>query len=300
MMHQWPELNYEQGKETYATLHMFTQIVGKIKLAVMPWINHSWHITLHLTPIGLSTRDMLFNDKHFQIEFDFLNHKLKIITSDGELKDFDLEGISVADFYHKIFTLLTNLGIHVVINTNPVELENIIPFEKDTENAGYNKTEAKALHMALLKAQHVLTHMRCNFKGKCSPVHFFWGSFDLAVSRFSGRTAPTHPGGIPNLPDWVAEEAYSHEVASVGFWPGSEILPEASFYAYLYPEPDGYKNAEVKPTDAYYHATLREFILPYSSVQKATNPEELLLAFINSTYEAGAALAHWDRAALES
>lgn len=231
MMHQWPELNYEQGKETYVTLHMFTQIVGKIKLAVMPWINHSWHITLHFTPTGLTTRDMLLNDKHFQIDFDFLNHKLKIITSDGELNDFDLEGISVADFYHKIFALLTNLGIHVEINTNPVELENIIPFEKNTENAGYNKTEAKALHLALLKAQNVLTHMRCNFKGKCSPVHFFWGSFDLAVSRFSGRTAPTHPGGIPNLPDWVAEEAYSHEVASVGFWPGSEGLPDASFYA---------------------------------------------------------------------
>jgi len=300
MKNQWPALSYKKGKDTYATLHMWTQIVGKIKLAVAPWINHSWHITQHLTPTGLSTLDMPYKNKNFQIDFDFIDHKLKVATSEGEFRDFDLYGNSVADFYHKIFEMLRDLDIDIEIHTTPVEMENPIPFEKDTVNATYEKTQAVALHQALLKMQNVLTHMRCDFKGKCSPVHFFWGSFDLAVSRFSGRKAPPHPGGIPHLPDWVAQEAYSHEVASFGFWPGSEALPEAAFYAYLYPEPDGYKNAEVKPKGAYYHETLREFILPYNMVQKSNNPEEMLSEFLNSTYEAGSTLAKWDRYELES
>lgn len=300
MQSPWPTLSYNEGKDTYATLHMWTQIVGKIKLAVMPWINHSWHITLHITPIGLSTHDMPYKNKNFQIDFDFIDHKLKIVTSDGELQDFDLQGISVADFYKKIFAALKDLEIDLKIHTTPVELEKPIPFEKDTVHHTYEKSQVKALHQALLKIQNVLTHMRCNYIGKCSPVHFFWGSFDLAVSRFSGRTAPTHPGGIPNLPDWVAEEAYSHEVASFGFWPGSEALPEPAFYAYLYPEPTGYNKAEVKPTEAYYHQTLREFILPYSVVQKSKNSEGILLEFLNSTYEVGARLAKWDRVTLDS
>lgn len=300
MKNQWPVLSYEKGKDTYATLHMWTQIVGKIKLAVMPWINHSWHVTLHLTPTGLSTRDMPSENNNFQIDFDFIDHQLKIITSDGDKKTFDLQGISVADFYQKIFTDLGELGIDVQIFSTPVEMENPIPFEKDTKNATYDKEEARALHQALLKAQNVLTHVRCNFTGKCSPVHFFWGSFDLAVSRFSGRRAPKHPGGIPSLADWVAQEAYSHEVASFGFWPGSEALPEAAFYAYLYPAPEGYKNAKVKPEGAYFHETLSEFILPYSIVQKSADPEKMLLEFLNSTYEAAATLAEWDREALET
>ena len=297
---QWPALNYDKGKDTFATLHMWTQIVGKIKLAVVPWINHSWHVTLHLTPTGLTTSDMPFKAKNFQIDFDFLDHQLKIITSDGEKREFDLEGISVADFYQKIFALLNEMDIDIKIHSMPVEIENPIPFEKDTVHATYDKEQAQTLHQALLKAQNVLTHIRCNFTGKCSPVHFFWGSFDLAVSRFSGRTAPKHPGGIPHLADWVAQEAYSHEVASFGFWPGSEAFPEAAFYAYLYPEPEGYKDAEMKPEGAYYHETLREFILPYSIVQKSINPEENLTEFLNSTYEAGATLAKWDRKSLET
>ena len=300
MVSKWPVLSYENGKDTYATLHMWTQIVGKIKLAVMPWINHSWHITQHVTPTGLSTLEMPYKNKNFQIDFDFIDHKLKIITSDGELRDFDLEGNSVADFYRKIFEMLRVLGIDLKIFSTPVEMENPIPFEKDTINATYDKTQSAALHQALLKMQNVLTHMRCNFTGKCSPVHFFWGSFDLAVSRFSGRTAPKHPGGIPHLADWVAQEAYSHEVASLGFWPGSEVLTEAAFYAYVYPEPEGYKTAEVKPEGAYYHDTLREFILPYSVVQKSADPEKMLLEFLNSTYEEAATLAKWDREALET
>lgn len=300
MNNQWPALSYEKGRDTYATLHMWTQIVGKIKLAVAPWINHSWHITLHLTPTGLSTRDMFFENKHFQIDFDFVHHQLRLIMNDGKDRGFDLDHLSVADFYQKIFALLSDSGIDLEIYSMPVEIEDPIPFENDTVHATYDRAQAQALHLALLKTQSVFIHMRCNFTGKCSPVHFFWGSFDLAVSRFSGRTAPTHPGGIPNLPDWVAEEAYSHEVASLGFWPGSEALPEPAFYAYMYPEPTGYKNAGVQPKGAYYHETLREFILPYSLVQKSDSPEEMLSEFLNSTYAAGATLAEWDRDALET
>lgn len=300
MENQWPKLSYEKGKDTYATLHMWTQVVGKIKLAVAPWINHSWHITLHLTPTGLSTLDMPYKGRNFQIDFDFIEHKLKVVTSEGASRYFDLEGNSVADFYHKIFEVLADLNINLEINSTPVEMENPIPFEEDTENKTYNKAQAAALHQALLKTQNVFTLMRCNFKGKCSPVHFFWGSFDLAVSRFSGRTAPTHPGGIPSLPDWVAEEAYSHEVASFGFWPGSEALPEASFYAYLYPAPEGYKSAKVKPEGAYFHDKLGEFVLPYNIAQQSDKPDKILLDFLNSTYEAGSTLANWDKDALES
>ena len=300
MENNWPILSYEKGKDTYATIHMWTQIVGKINLAVAPWINHSWHITQHITPTGLSTLEMPFKNKNFKIDFDFIDHKLKIVTSKGEFGDFSLENISVVDFYHKIFAVLEDLHIDIDIYTTPVEMENPIPFEKDDTNATYDKEQASALHQALLKAQNGFTHMRCNFTGKCSPVHFFWGSFDLAVSRFSGRKAPKHPGGIPHLPDCVAQEAYSHEVASFGFWPGSEALPEAAFYAYLYPEPDGYKEAEVKPKGAYYHNTLSEFILPYSTVQKSADPEGTLMEFLNSTYEAAATLANWNREALET
>lgn len=300
MENQWPTLSYEKAKDTYATLHMWTQIVGKIKLALVPWINHSWHITMHLTATGLSTLEMPYKNKHFQIDFDFINHKLKIVTSDGQFRDFDLHGNSVADFYRKIFAMLGEMEIDIKINSTPVEMENPIPFEKDSKNATYEKEQAAAWYQALLKISTVFTQMRSDFTGKCSPVHFFWGSFDLAVSRFSGRKAPTHPGGIPSLPDWVAQEAYSHEVASFGFWPGNEAIPEAAFYTYLYPEPPNYKKAKIKPKDAYFHKKLKEFILPYSIVQKSNNSEETLLQFLNSTYEAGANLAGWDRYALET
>src|SRR5690625_2605197 len=300
MESNWPKISYEKAKDSYVTMHMWTQIVGKIKLAVMPWINHSWHVTLHVTPTGLSTLDMPYKTKNFQIDYNFIHHKLKVTTSEGEERKFDLYGISVADFYQKLFAILKKLKIDVKINTKPVEIEHPIPFEKDVEHATYNKTQMVALHQALLKIQNVFTHVRCDFKGKCSPVHFFWGSFDLAVSRFSGQTAPKHPGGIPNLVDWVAEEAYSHEVASFGFWPGSNALPEPAFYACLYPEPEEYNEAEVEPKEAYYHKTLREFVLPYNIVQKSIKPEEVLLAFLKSTYKTGATLANWDRKVLES
>ncbi|HSV11265.1 MAG TPA: DUF5996 family protein [Hanamia sp.] len=299
MQQQWPVLSYEKGKDTFETLHMWTQIVGKIKLATLPWINHSWHITLHIVPYGLTTQTMPYKDQNFQIDFDFIDHHLKIITSKGELRKFDLHGISVADFYDNIFMLLKELNIDLIIRPVPVELENPIPFKKDTVHKTYDEEQVVAFHKALLCIQNVFMTFRSKFKGKSSPIHFFWGSFDLALSFFSGRRAPQHPGGVPGMPDWVAEEAYCREVSSCGFWTGSEGLTEAAFYSYLYPEPEGYKDAKVLPEEAYYNTTLREFILPYSAVQQSLQPEEKLLEFLNSTYHTGADLAKWDRELLE-
>ena len=289
MENQWPALSYDKGKDTYATLHMWTQIVGKIKLAVVPWINHSWHVTLHLTPTGLTTSDMPFKAKNFQIDFDFLDHQLKIITSDGEERKFD--------FYQKIMAELSDLKIDIKINSMPVEIENPIPFEKDTVHATYDKEQAHALHQALLKAQNVLTHMRCNFTGKCSPVHFFWGSFDLACTRFSGRTAPTHPGGAPNCADWVMEEGYSHELSSCGFWPGGG--DEGAFYCYAYPAPDGFADHPVAPAGAFFSEEFGQFLLPYESVRQSSNPDQMVRDFLQTTYAAAADRGDWDRAALE-
>ena len=295
----WPELSYEKAKETYETIHLWTQIVGKIKLVKLPWINHSWHITLFVTPLGLTTGDILGNDKHFQINFDFLQHHLQIITSKKEEQIFDLQSLSVASFYNNILTTLKAFGIECKINLIPNEIENATPFHLDNRHATYNPKHALALHEALLKANEIFTQFRAEFTGKCSPVHFFWGSFDLAVSRFSGEKAPLHPGGVPNLPDWVAQEAYCHEVSSCGFWPGNDAVPFAAFYNYIYPEPEGFKDFAVEPKSAYYDNNLREFLLPYQNVQQATNPSKTLLSFLHSTYEAAANLSRWDRNKLE-
>jgi hypothetical protein len=299
MQQQWPVLSYEKGKDTFETLHMWTQIVGKIKLATLPWVNHSWHVTLHIVPTGFTTQTMPYKDQNFQIDFDFIHHHLKIETSKGDLRKFDLHGISVADFYKKIFALLDELEIDLKIKPVPVEIENPIPFEKDTVHKTYDEETVIAFHKSLLLIQNVFMKFRGEFKGKCSPIHFFWGSFDLALSFFSGRRAPKHPGGIPGLPDWVAQEAYCREVSSCGFWAGGEGLTVPAFYCYLYPEPDGYKNAKVQPEEAYYNTTFREFILPYPAVQQSADPEKKLLEFLNSTYHAGADLAKWDRGLLE-
>ncbi|MDB5120621.1 MAG: hypothetical protein JWN56_1839 [Sphingobacteriales bacterium] len=300
MQKKWPVLSYKEGKNMYDTLHMWAQIVGKIKLATLPWVNHSWHITLHITPLGLSTQVMRYKDINFSIDFDFVEHQLKVYTSHGELRKFDLHNISVADFYSKIFELLHDLQIDVNIKPIPVEIANPIPFKQDTEHATYETERVRAFHQALLSIQDVFLQFRSKFKGKCSPIHFFWGSFDVALSFFSGRSAPKHPGGIPGLPNWVAEEAYCREVSSCGFWTGNDALPEAAFYCYLYPEPDGYKVAKIQPKEAYYHQALGEFILPYSAVQQSEYPEEALLSFLETTYSAGAELAGWDRATLEN
>lgn len=229
----------------------------------------------------------------------FLHHQLQIKTNTGAVHSIGLEGFSVADFYEKVLSLLQDLGIRVKINPIPNELVDPIPFYKDHVHSTYNPRQAEDLHKALLYSNEVFTRFRAAFNGKCSPVHFFWGSFDLAVSRFSGRNAPSHPGGVPNLPDWVAQEAYCKEVCSSGFWPGNEAVPFAAFYTYIYPEPEGYKDASVGPEQAYYHEELREFILPYEAVQKAENPSSVLLDFLHSTYNAAADLAHWDRESLE-
>jgi len=295
----WPVLSYEKGKATYDTLHMFTQIVGKIKLATLPWLNHSWSITLHITPTGLTTQNMPYQDQNFQIDFDFINHQLKISTNLNTSRHFDLYGISVADFYKKIFETMSDLNIHLKIRPIPAEIDNPIPFEEDTIHATYDKEQVIAFHEALLNIQDVFMQFRSIFKGKSSPIHFFWGSFDLALSFFSGRRAPKHPGGIPGLPDRIAEEAYCREVSSCGFWTGNDALPEPSFYCYLYPEPQGYKTSQIMPVEAYFNQTLGEFILPYSTVQKSENPDRILLDFLNSTYHVGANLAKWDRELLE-
>jgi hypothetical protein len=300
MKQKWPVLSYQKGKDTYSTLHMWTQIVGKIKLATLPWVNHSWHVTLHITPTGLTTHTMPYKDQNFQIDFDFVVHQLKIITSSGQAKQFSLNGMSVAEFYKKIFAMLKELGIDLKIKPVPSELADPIPFEQDTRNCTYDAEQVVAFHQALLNIQDVFMEFRGKFKGKCSPIHFFWGSFDLALSLFSGRRAPKHPGGVPGLPDWVAEEAYCREVSSFGFWTGNEGFAEAAFYCYLYPEPDGYKTAIIQPDGAYYNQTFGEFILPYSVVQSAEDPGSKLLEFLNSAYGIGADLAKWDRESLEN
>lgn len=294
MKKKWPVLSYENGRSTYETLQLWSQIVGKIKLATLPWVNHSWHIALHITPTGLTTQGMPYKDQNFQIDFDLVNHELKISTNTGNFKKFGLQGLSVAGFYDKIFELLKQLDIDLEIKPIPVEIANPVPFKSDTLHAGYEIEEVTAFHQALLSIQGVFMKFRGEFKGKCSPIHFFWGSFDLALSFFSGRRAPRHPGGVPGLPDWVAEEAYCREVSSSGFWTGSEALPEAAFYCYLYPEPEGYKNGKVLPAEAYYHTALGEFILPYADVQKSDDPENKLLDFLKSTYTLGSRLAAWD------
>lgn len=295
----WPELSYAEAHKTYETIHLWTQIVGKIRLVKTPWINHSWHVTLYVTPSGLTTSDIVAGDKHFQLDFDFINHQLQLKTSTGDTSSIDLKKLSVAGCYKQVLDALREAGIQADIYPVPNELEDPIPFHKDETHATYKPEHAVALHQAFLRVHDIFTRFRAEFSGKSSPVHFFWGSFDLAVSRFSGRDAPRHPGGVPNLPDWIAQEAYSKEVCSCGFWPGSEAYPAAAFYSYIYPEPEGYKDARIKPAQAYYHPELREFILPYDAVQEADDPDSVLLDFLRSTYEAAADLARWDRKALE-
>lgn len=295
----WPELSFKEAQKTYETIHLWTQIAGKIRLVKTPWINHSWHTTLYVTPCGFTTSDIADQEQHFQLDFDFIHHQLQLTTSAGEVRSIGLKGLSVAGFYQQILDALREVGIQAAIYPVPNELENPIPFYKDEIHATYNPEHAAALHQAFLRAHAVLNRFRAEFIGKSSPVHFFWGGFDLAVSRFSGRNAPKHPGGMLNLPDRVVQEAYSKEVYSSGFWPGNEAFPTAAFYSYIYPEPEGYKDARIKPDQAYYHPELGEFILPYEVVRTADDPESVLMDFLHSTYEAAANLAKWDRKALE-
>lgn len=294
-----PALPFAEWQETYATLHMWTQMVGKIRLVQTPWVNHSWHVALYVTARGLTTSPIPYGGRTFQIDFDFLDHQLLIQTNDGSAKTMRLAPRAVADFYEELMAKLAELDIAVKIHTTPNEVVNPVPFERDFEHKAYDAEYVSRFWRALAFADGVFKEFRAGFLGKCSPVHFFWGSFDLAVTRFSGRTAPPHPGGVPNLPDWVAREAYSHEVSSCGFWPGGETMPEPIFYAYAYPEPQGFAEAKLTPQQARYDTTLREFILPYEAVRQAASPEAMLLEFLEQSYAAAAECGNWERAALE-
>lgn len=296
----WPPLPFDAWKDTCATLHMWLQIVGKIRAARGPWINHSWHVPFYVTARGLTTSPIPDGRRSFQIDFDFIDHELQIRTSDGATRSSRLEPRSVADFYRDVFSQLAALGIDVAIHAVPNEVVDAIPFEEDQVHAAYDAEYAHRFWLALVQADRLFKQFRGRFIGKCSPVHFFWGSPDLAVTRFSGRTAPEHPGGIPHCPDWVTRDAYSHEVSSCGFWAGSEAMPYPVFYAYAYPEPPGYADRRLRPAEAHYDGVFREFILPYEAVRQSPAPDETVLAFLQDSYEAAADLGRWDRTALES
>src|SRR6266404_1922784 len=295
----WPSLEYADWRDTCTTLHMWTQIVGKIRMTLTPWINHSWHVTLYLTARGLTTSPVPFGTGAFAIRFDFISHELRILANDGGLRVLELKPQSVANFYAAVMEALHQLGITVEINTTPNEVVDAIPFERDEKHRSYDAEYANRFWRVLLQSERVFKEFRSHFCGKCSPVHFFWGSFDLAVTRFSGRPAPPHPGGIPHLPDAITREAYSQEVSSLGFWPGNDQIPTALFYSYAYPSPDGFAEAKVQPAAAYYEPQLREFVLPYDDVRGAESPDDAVLEFAQTTYEAAATLAKWDRAAFE-
>lgn len=294
----WPALPWREWRDTCATLHMWTQIVGKIRLRLAPWTNHSWHATLGVTAHGLTTSPMPYGGRTLQIDFDLAAHRLLIHTGDAPTRAMKLEPRTVADFHAELFTHLRQLGVVVPIHAAPNEVTDPIPFAEDRIHRAYDAEAVERFQRALAQADRVLKQFRSGFLGKCSPVHFFWGSFDLAVTRFSGRPAPAHPGGVPHCPDWVTRDAYSHEVSSCGFWPGGEAMPEPVFYAYAYPEPPSFAAAAV-PVEAAYAAKLGEFVLPYEAVRRAPDPDALLLAFLQDTYAAAAELGHWDRAALE-
>jgi hypothetical protein len=297
----WPvALPLSEWADTCATLHMCCQIVGKIRLARAPWINHWWHVPLYVTARGLSTSPIPDGRRTFQIDFDFIDHRLAIVTSSGGRGEIELRPRSVADFYRHVMDALGSLGVQVRIWTRPVEIAQPIPFEQDTRHASYDPRHAHRFWRVLVQADRVLKQFRSGFVGKCSPVQFYWGSFDLAVTRFSGRRAPPHPGGIPNVADWVTREAYSHECTSCGFWPGGGAVNEAAFYAYAYPEPEGFGHSAVRPRQAFYSEEMKEFILRYEDVRTSPDPERTLLDFLEDTYRAAAERGRWDRDYLES
>jgi hypothetical protein len=294
----WPHLPYPSWRETAATLQLWTQIVGKVRLTLTPWLNHSWQVPLYVTARGLGTSPIPAGSEILEIEFDFISHRLIARTSRGETRELPLKPQTVADFHRGVIDLLKGIGVAVAIHEMPNEVPNPIRFSQDRTHASYDPAAAHSFWRALVQADRVFKLFRTAFLGKASPVHFFWGSFDLAVTRFSGRTAPRHPGGVPGLPDAVTREAYSHEVSSAGFWPGNEAFPHAAFYSYAYPEPAGFRDRPVTP-GARFDAALGEFILPYDMVRSATEPEALLLDFLSTTYAAAAETGGWDRAALE-
>jgi hypothetical protein len=294
----WPELPLGAWKDTYATLHMWMQVIGKIRMTLSPPVNHWWHVPLYLTARGLTTSPIPYGTETFEIDLDFIDHRLTVTTSNGEIKTLPLSAISVADFYAQIMDTLSGLGIKPKIWPVPVEVADRTRLDTDNTHAAYDPKYANAFWRVLAQSDRVFKKFRSGFIGKCSPVHFFWGAPDLAVTRFSGRRAPEHPP-VPNVGHFVAIEAYTHEVSSCGFWPGGGPVEEAVYYAYAYPEPAAFKDYPVRPAAAYYHKDFMEFFLPYDAVRKAQDPDAELLAFLQSTYEAAAVTGNWDRGELE-
>lgn len=294
----WPVLNFAEIKDTYETLHQWIQIVGKIRLKTMPWQNHSWHTALYISTHGYSTHGIPYQGRLFQLEFDFKQHKLFIECTDEETLSIDLRPMTVADFYSELFEKLLSIGIDVKIHGSPNEIDPAIPFKDNKINKSYDPKVAYDIWQAMLKTNNVFSKFRSDFIGKCSPVHLFWGAFDLAVSRFSGNPAPLHKGGVPNMPLEVMQEAYSQEVFSAGFWPGSKDFPPA-FYTYIYPANPQFGEQKVLPKEAFYSNEMGEFFLIYEDVRKSKDPEGMLKVFLQSTYEAAANLSNWNRNELE-
>jgi Family of unknown function (DUF5996) len=297
MSNGWPALRVADWTATRETLHLWTQIVGKVPLALRPMVNHWWQVAFTVTPRGLTTGPMATGTRVFAMDFDFCAHELQIVVEGGEQRTVALAPKTVAQFYTETMAALSELGLDIETWPVPVEIERVIPFAEDTEHHDYDAAAAQLFWRQLVQADRVLRTFRARFSGKVSPVHFFWGSFDMALTRFTGRPAPRHPGGATNCADWVMIEGYSHELSSCGFWPGGG--EEGAFYAYAYPEPDGYGAASVTPKAAFYSAEYRQFLLPYEAVRTAADPDATLLGFLQSTYEAAADLGQWDRAALE-
>ena len=295
----WPALPLAAWGDTCSTLHMWLQIVGKVRLALTPWTNHSWHVALYVTAKGLTTSTMAHGSRTFQIDFDFVDHQLVLQTGEGLTARLALQHQSVATFYAGLMEELGRCGLPVKIASRPNEVPDPIPFEEDEVHCTYDPEYANRFWRVLAQSERVFKAFRARFAGKCSPVHFFWGGADLAVTRFSGRPAPEHPGGVPHLSDWVTREAYSDEVSSCGFWPGGGPVPYAAYYSYAYPQPAGFAQSVVSPAGAFYSQDLREFILPYDVVRQSRTPDATLLGFLQTTYDAAADLANWDRQRLE-
>jgi hypothetical protein len=298
MKRNWPALDYADWRDTALTLQLWSQIVGKIRLALAPWRNHGWQVPLYVTARGLGSSGIPAGMDMIDIEFDFVDHRLVCRSSNGKVRHVALMAMTVAAFYGEVMEAMTTIGAEVRVNLLPNEVVNPIAFDKDTFHASYDGAAARRFWQAMVQIDRVFGRFQSGFLGKVSPVHFFWGGFDLAVTRFSGRAAPLHPGGVPGLPDKVTQEAYSHEVSSAGFWPGSDAYPQPAFYSYAYPEPAGFRTSPI-PAEASFDETLGEFVLPYSAVCSAADPDALLLAFLSATYSAAADLGFWDRAALD-
>lgn len=296
---EWPELDWQQWRETALHLQLMTQIVGKVRLALTPWLNHGWHVPLYVNPRGLGTLSIPSDAGPFEIDLDLQAHALRVTCAGGGTRTRPLASGTIAAFYADVMAMLAELGIAVKIVTLPNEMPDPVRFPDDQAERPWDRDAVARFHRALLRIDGIFKQFRTGFLGKASPVHFFWGSFDLAVTRFSGRAAPPHPGGVPGLPDDVTREAYSHEVSSAGFWPGSDAAPRAAFYSYAYPTPEGFATAPVRPGAARYDPALGEFLLDYDAVRAAPDPEAALLDFLQSTYDAAAILGGWDRAALE-